>query len=296
MNAVVQRMSQLSGRNYVVKATIKEGWHHWFHNWYAGQIESRCEETGGDFYLIVYGSETDEKDFYVFPYDAVKHAFTDENLHKEPKYPNRRRWIGQIRNGKFFLAVRDTGIDLSPYYGNLQHLEYAADGFRPAPELSPDEADTPDEDAAPYAPTDEDSRVTVQRQIKARRGQQAFRDALRDRYGDLCLVSGCRLVDIVEAAHIKPYRGEQDNDPANGLLLRADLHTLFDLNLLGIEPDTLTVRVHPSAQEEGYAEFDGIELRCSGVRPSGAALALRWKAFQQKLGEQPAGVVLVAKG
>jgi hypothetical protein len=38
----------------------------------------------------------------------------------------------------------------------------------------------------------------------------------------------------------------------NGLLLRADLHTLFDLNFLGIEPDTLTVRVHPSAQKEGY--------------------------------------------
>jgi HNH endonuclease len=43
---------------------------------------------------------------------------------------------------------------------------------------------------------------------------------------------------------IRPYRGDHDNDPKNGLLLRTDLHTLFDLNLLGIKPDTLTVIIH----------------------------------------------------
>jgi len=50
---------------------------------------------------------------------------------------------------------------------------------------------------------------------------------------------------VLEAAHIKPYRGKTDSHLENGLLLRADLHTLFDLNLIGVEPDTLTVRVHP---------------------------------------------------
>jgi len=53
-------------------------------------------------------------------------------------------------------------------------------------------------------------------------------------------VSGCTLMEIVEAAHIKPHAEQPDDDPANGLLLRADLHTLFDLHLIGIEPDTLT--------------------------------------------------------
>jgi putative restriction endonuclease len=37
------------------------------------------------------------------------------------------------------------------------------------------------------------------------------------------------------------YRGMKDNDPSNGLLLRTDIHTLYDLNLLGIEPDSLKV-------------------------------------------------------
>jgi len=89
-------------------------------------------------------------------------------------------------------------------------------------------------------------------------------------------------MDVVEAAHIKPYRGIPDNHPANGLLLRADLHTLFDLNLLGIEPGTLVVRIHPSAQAEGYGGFDGVKLKCGEAQPSEVALEHRWKAYQSK--------------
>ncbi len=47
------------------------------------------------------------------------------------------------------------------------------------------------------------------------------------------------------AAHIKAYRGEQDNHPDNGLLLRSDIHTLFDVDLHGIEPEHLQVENHP---------------------------------------------------
>jgi hypothetical protein len=89
-------------------------------------------------------------------------------------------------------------------------------------------------------------------------------------------------MDVVEAAHIKPYRGAADNHPANGLLLRADLHTLFDLDLIGIEPGTLTVRVHPDAGAAGYGEFDGVKLKCSSAEASGDALAVRWEAFQRR--------------
>src|SRR5262249_20772029 len=294
MNAVVQRLDQLESRNYVVKATIDPAYQ-WCHNWYAGVMERKREAAGDDFYLLVYGSHTAERDFFAISFEAVRQAFTKIPSKTERKQPTRRRWIGQIRDGRLLLNSRDTGVDLTPYKGDLALLELAAGGFRPAPELSPDEADTR-ENASLYVPTDEDSRVAVLRQIKARRGQQAFRDALRDPYGGQCLVSGCRLMDVVEAAHIKPYRGEQDNDPANGLLLRADLHTLFDLNLLGGEPGTLSVRVHPAAREEGYAAFDGVKLKCDGASPSEAALALRWKAYQQKLDEQPADLALAAKG
>jgi hypothetical protein len=151
--------------------------------------------------------------------------------------------------------------------------------------LEADDAESPAADGGaqePFVPQDGDWRAVVFRQIRARRGQQAFRDALRERYGDGCMITGCRLMDVVEAAHIKPYRGAADNHPANGLLLRADLHTLFDLDLLGIEPGTLIVRVHPDAEAAGYGEFDGVKLKCSSSKPSGEALALRWEAFGRR--------------
>ncbi len=58
------------------------------------------------------------------------------------------------------------------------------------------------------------------------------------RYEHRCVVTGCTVIAVLEAAHIRPYRRPEDNDVKNGLLLRADIHTLFDLNLLGIEPGT----------------------------------------------------------
>jgi hypothetical protein len=161
---------------------------------------------------------------------------------------------------------------------------HLADLGRPptAPYLHPDEAEGTG-DIGGYRPTDEDSRRRVMRQIKERRGQQAFRDALRRRYGDQCMLSGCRLIDVVEAAHIKPYRGVPDNHPENGLLLRADLHTLFDLDLLGIEPSTLRIHLHPDARAAGYNDFENERLRCPDLEPSQDALQVRWSDFQRRL-------------
>jgi hypothetical protein len=134
-----------------------------------------------------------------------------------------------------------------------------------------------------YCPTDSDNREIVNRQIKARRGQPEFRKALRSRYGDRCMVTGCKLLKIVEAAHISPYRSPDDNHPENGLLLRADLHTLFDLNLMGIHPESLTIHFHPSAIVAGYDIFEGQKLKCSQLKPSQKALSKKWQYFQSKL-------------
>lgn len=150
--------------------------------------------------------------------------------------------------------------------------------------LRPDEAanDTSSE-RNQYSPRETDERKIVERQIRERRGQQPFRNALRKRYGDRCLVTGCQILAVIEAAHICPYPGEIDNDPENGLLLRADIHTLFDLNLLGIEPTELRVRLHPSVASE-YTEFDGVTLGFEGrSRPSSNALTKRYQDFSEKL-------------
>jgi len=49
------------------------------------------------------------------------------------------------------------------------------------------------------------------------------------------LISGCNVQEALEAAHIRPYSECGTNKIANGLLLRADLHTLFDLHLMSLD-------------------------------------------------------------
>ncbi len=151
--------------------------------------------------------------------------------------------------------------------------------------LSADEADQPaSRDLEGYNPDGIDRRPLVERQIRERRGQREFRDALRQRYGDHCLVTGCNVLAVLEAAHINPYRGEQDNHPENGLLLRSDIHTLFDLDLLGIEPEGLQVELSPEVTNE-YGRFAGMRLDCpADCRPSVEALLLRYQQFRHKLG------------
>ena len=57
-----------------------------------------------------------------------------------------------------------------------------------------------------------------------------------------------------------PYsamRGSQTNRVSNGLLMRADLHTLFDVGLLAVNPSNVTVVIAPSLLQTTYREFSG---------------------------------------
>jgi hypothetical protein len=121
----------------------------------------------------------------------------------------------------------------------------------------------------------EDARERVAASIVRRRGQQAFREALLQRYHGRCVVTGCDVVAVLEAAHIVPYQGAGTNHPENGLLLRADIHTLFDLGLLTIS-ENLRVLVHPSLLATTHGDLDGRALLLppdSAASPSASALA-----------------------
>jgi hypothetical protein len=66
----------------------------------------------------------------------------------------------------------------------------------------------------------------------------------------------------------------------NGLLLRSDLHTLFDLGLIAVSPSTLEVWVSPLLDGTEYVRFSGTPLRMPRLTshaPSSAALADHWK-------------------
>jgi hypothetical protein len=100
----------------------------------------------------------------------------------------------------------------------------------------------------------------VPKSIQERRGQEAFRQQLIRTY-QRCLVTGCDAVDALEAAHVRPYSQEQSQELSNGLLLRADIHTLFDLDLLVIEPDRMKIILSSHLLETVYGKYHNKPLQ-----------------------------------
>lgn len=90
--------------------------------------------------------------------------------------------------------------------------------------------------------------------IKDRRGQSDFRTRLLEAYGRRCCISGCRVEALLEAAHIRPHAEEPNYGTRNGLLLRADLHTLYDLHLLGVDEFGCVV-LSPEVNDLYYKEL-----------------------------------------
>jgi len=168
-----------------------------------------------------------------------------------------------------------TALDLFPEISSVLYVK--TDKLTLSPEEGSDENEF--SEGEEYSSNNEDERESISRQIKARRGQKTFRNSLIKRYGKICMVTGCTILDILEAAHIKPYRGIKDNHVANGLLLRSDIHTLFDLNLLAIEPKNLIIHVNERALAE-YKDIHGKKLLVrNGKSPSNKELEVRWKGF-----------------
>ena len=85
--------------------------------------------------------------------------------------------------------------------------------------------------------------------VKGRLGQGAFRILVTDAYQRRCSITGERTLPVLEAAHIKPYASSGPNLVQNGLLLRSDLHKLFDIGYLTVTPD-FRVEVSSSIKEE----------------------------------------------
>ena len=106
-----------------------------------------------------------------------------------------------------------------------------------------------------------DGRQKVVRGINLRRGQVEFRKKLLEAYGRRCAITNCNCPDTLEAAHILPYRGAETNHVQNGILLRSDIHTLFDLGKIGIDPVSYRVIVSKSLKGTGYEELNRVKLR-----------------------------------
>lgn len=115
-------------------------------------------------------------------------------------------------------------------------------------------------EGAPAIESEYDARVWELRAIALREGQQDFRNALLKAYEGKCAITGCGVVEILEAAHIHPYRGKHTHRVDNGLLLRADMHTLFDKGLVYIDAQGL-IQIDERLLGSEYEYISGRRLR-----------------------------------
>lgn len=105
-----------------------------------------------------------------------------------------------------------------------------------------------------------EERVARFAQVEVRPQQQAFRDAVFRACGGRCVVSGCDVPEALEAAHLigRDWR-KGENSAEDGILLRRDLHTLYDRGLLTIQ-ESGEVVLDPKVGAH-YGMFDGILVK-----------------------------------
>jgi putative restriction endonuclease len=91
--------------------------------------------------------------------------------------------------------------------------------------------------AAAAAPLVAGPRYGASVPMAPRLGQGTFRLAVTSAYDRSCTVTGEHSLPALEAAHIRPYGEAGEHEVTNGLLLRSDIHKLFDKGYVGVTPD-----------------------------------------------------------
>lgn len=142
---------------------------------------------------------------------------------------------------------------------------FQLEGFSPAGQLAPTPKPTDTDvlvNALTATPLDlTDARKRINATLVARQGAGIFRAAALKAFAGRCAVTECAVAEVLEAAHIVPYLGTATNTLANTLLLRADIHTLFDRGLLTISDETLQVHLSAPLQNSTYGHLEGAVVR-----------------------------------
>jgi putative restriction endonuclease len=116
--------------------------------------------------------------------------------------------------------------------------------------------------------------------VHPRLGQGLFRVMVTEAYSRRCAITGERTLPVLEAGHIKPYHLVMRHEVPNGLLLRADLHKLFDEGYMTVDPVDRRIVVSKRIKDEfengkQYYALEGQDLRetsSAWARPSQANL------------------------
>lgn len=90
------------------------------------------------------------------------------------------------------------------------------------------------------------------RETPERPNQRRFRERLMNAYGGRCAVTGCDVPELLDAAHLMPWRIADE-----GVLLRTDLHRMIDRGLAEITDG----RFRLLRRVSDYEQYDGAEVR-----------------------------------
>lgn len=120
------------------------------------------------------------------------------------------------------------------------------------------------------------SRIDVQQRL----GQSEFRAEIRAAYGDRCAISGSHEPEALVAAHILPVARKGRHGARNGLLLRADLHNLFDGYRISID-ENFRVHVSSTVSDREYQKFHGRKLALPTIRSLHPDVKLLARHFRQ---------------
>ena len=109
--------------------------------------------------------------------------------------------------------------------------------------------------------THDEARRKVLRLVNERKGQPRFRNSLLEAYERQCAITRSNATEALEAAHIRPFGGGGSMEVSNGLLLRADIHTLFDLNYLTIDPESFRVELSEALRDTDYSDLQERKIK-----------------------------------
>lgn len=115
-------------------------------------------------------------------------------------------------------------------------------------------------------------------QVRARVGQASFRQKLLSHFGPVCAFTGPAPAEVLEAAHLYSYAKIGEHKAHGGILIRRDIHRLFDLGLIAVEPTKQTIDV--ASRLRSYPEYQVLHqkpLRSTLKSDANKWLALHWK-------------------
>ncbi len=125
--------------------------------------------------------------------------------------------------------------------------------------------------------------------VQPRLGQASFRILVTDAYERKCTITNERTLPALDVAHIKPYSQSGQNIISNGLLLRKDLHALFDKGYITIAP-SMEIEVSRKIREEfengrDYYHYQGNRIRMPrNINDRPSSEFLEWHNYNVYLG------------